>query len=61
MSKNRNIVVFWIDEAPREDFRERMERDTPLPPEPRFASRTYKRTNSTSQKSNIPFMRNTIS
>ena len=26
MSKNRNIVVFWIDEAPREDFRERMER-----------------------------------
>ena len=21
MSKNRNIVVFWIDEAPREDFR----------------------------------------
>ena len=26
MSKNRNIVVFWIDEAPRDDFRERMER-----------------------------------
>ena len=24
MSKNRNIVVFWIDEAPREDFVERL-------------------------------------
>lgn len=24
MSKNRNIVVFWIDEAPRKDFLERM-------------------------------------
>jgi len=25
MSKNRNIVVFWIDEAPRKDFLERMQ------------------------------------
>lgn len=25
MSKNRNIVVFWIDEAPREDFVQRLE------------------------------------
>lgn len=24
MSKNRNIVVFWIDEAPRQDFAERL-------------------------------------
>ena len=24
MSKNRNIVVFWIDEAPREDFLTRL-------------------------------------